>query len=236
MGKINGLHHIAIATGDMKAQLQFFSDVLGMRLQGLYWMHGVKGAWHAFMEMGEAQFAFAFVPGNENIDIEYGVTHAGSGAGNSAPGSMQHIAFNVDTPEDLLAMRDRIRSRGVNVFGPLEHGLCKSIYFGGPEGLALEVATSSGATAPLDNDGTWIDRDVQEVAGITDEELAALMHPADYEVKGGAVKQPSYDPDKPHNQYPKEIYEAMLAAPDEAITGASKKWADPPENNIVNKS
>ena len=53
MGKINGLHHVAIATGNMKEQLQFFSDVLGMRLQGLYWMHGVEGAWHAFMEMGE---------------------------------------------------------------------------------------------------------------------------------------------------------------------------------------
>ena len=54
MGKIKGLHHVAIATGNMKEQLQFFSDVLGMRLQGLYWMHGVEGAWHAFMEMGEA--------------------------------------------------------------------------------------------------------------------------------------------------------------------------------------
>ena len=236
MGKITGLHHIAIANGNMKAQLQFFSDVLGMRLQGLYWMHGVEGAWHAFMKMGEAQFAFAFVPGNENIDIEYGVTHAGSGAGNSAPGSMQHIALNVDTPEDLLAMRDRIRSRGVNVFGPLQHGLCQSIYFGGPEGLALEVATSGGATAPLDNDGTWIDCEVQELAGITDEELAALMHPPDFNGEGGAVKQPAYDPDKPPNRAPKEVSEAMLAAPDEVIPGASKKWADPPANNIANKS
>ena len=52
MGKINGLHHVAIATGNMKEQLQFFSDVLGMRLQWLYWMHCVEGAWHAFMEMG----------------------------------------------------------------------------------------------------------------------------------------------------------------------------------------
>jgi hypothetical protein len=75
---------------------------------------------------------------------------------------------------------------------------------------------------------------VQELAGISDEELAAMMNPADYEAKGGAIKQPAYDPDKPHCQYPKEIYKAMLAAPDEAITGASKKWADPPANNIVN--
>ena len=95
--------------------------------------------------------------------------------------------------------------------------------------MALEVATSGGATAPLDNDGTWIDREVQELAGISDDELAALMNPADYRAEGGAVKQPVYDPDKPHNQYPKEIYEAMLAAPDEVITGASKKWAEPPQ-------
>ena len=205
MGKIKGLHHVAIATADMKTQLTFFSDVLGLRLVGLYWMHGVDGAWHAFMEMGEEQFAFAFVPGNENVPIEYGVTHAGSGAGNNAPGSMQHIALRVDTLDELLAMRDRIRSRGVNVFGPLQHGLCQSIYFGGPEGLALEVATSGGAPSPLDNDGTWVDREVQDLAGISDEELQALMHPADYEGEGGGVAQPAYDPEKPDNHFPAEI-------------------------------
>ena len=233
MGKIKGLHHVAIATADMKTQLTFFSDVLGLRLVGLYWMHGVDGAWHAFMEMGEEQFAFAFVPGNENVPIEYGVTHAGSGAGNSAPGSMQHIALRVDTLDELLAMRDRIRSRGVNVFGPLQHGLCQSIYFGGPEGLALEVATSCGAPAPLDNDGTWVDREVQELAGISDEELQALMHPAEYKDEGGAVAQPAYDPEKPHNHYPEDVYQAMLATPDEVTMRYSEKWAMPPENNAA---
>lgn len=236
MGKINGLHHVAIATADMKQQLAFFSDVLGLRLQGLYWMHGVEGAWHAFMEMGDEQVAFAFVPGNEKVNIEYGVTHAGSGAGTSAPGSMQHIALNVDTLDDLLAMRDRIRSRGVNVFGPLQHGLCHSIYFGGPEGLALEVATSGAASAPLDNDGTWIDREVQELAGISDSELMAFMNPESYEDKGGAVPQPEYDADKPHNQYPQEVYQLMLATPDDVVTAASEKWASPPENNFAAKN
>lgn len=236
MGKVNGLHHIAIATGNMKAQLQFFSDVLGLRLQGLYWMHGVKGAWHAFMQMGDEQIAFAFVPGNENIDIEYGVTHAGSGAGNSAPGSMQHIALNVDSKADLLAMRDRIRSRGVNVIGPLEHGLCQSIYFAGPEGLALEIATSDEAVAPLDNDGTWIDREVQELAGISDAELHALMSPAAYADTGGAVAQPAYDADKPHNHYPQDVYQAMLDTPDEVFMARSAKWAAPPANNAAKKN
>ncbi|MBF2754063.1 MAG: VOC family protein [Gammaproteobacteria bacterium AqS3] len=233
MSKINGVHHIAIATANMKEQLEFFSDVLGMRLLGLYWMHGVKGAWHAFMEMGDESFAFAYVPGNEKVDIEYGVTHAGSGAGVSAPGSMQHIAFNVDTPDDLMAMRDRIRSRGVNVFGPIQHGLCQSIYFAGPEGLTLEVATSGEAGAPLDHEGTWIDREVQELAGISDAELEQLMNPSPYAGEGGQVGQPAYDPAKPHNHYPEKIYQRMLATPDEDMIAGSAQWADPPENSAA---
>ena len=60
--RINGLHH-GHYTGNMKELVQFFSDVLGMRLQELYWMHGVEGAWQRFMEMGETQFAFAFCAG-----------------------------------------------------------------------------------------------------------------------------------------------------------------------------
>ena len=46
MTKPNGLHHLAISTGDIKRQIEFFSDVLGMELVALYWMHGVQGAWH----------------------------------------------------------------------------------------------------------------------------------------------------------------------------------------------
>ena len=52
-----------------------------------------------------------------------------------------YVAFDVADHYELLAMRDRIRSRGVNVMGPIHHGMCDSIYFAGPEGLTLEIAT-----------------------------------------------------------------------------------------------
>jgi catechol 2,3-dioxygenase-like lactoylglutathione lyase family enzyme len=41
MNKVEGLHHIAICTSDMKSQIEFFTDKLGIALQALYWMHGV---------------------------------------------------------------------------------------------------------------------------------------------------------------------------------------------------
>jgi hypothetical protein len=91
----------------------------------------------------------------------------------SAPGTMQHVAFKVDTLEDLLALRDRIRSRGINVFGPLNHGLCQSIYFAGPEHLSLGIATSAVPIADL----AWIDPGVVALCGIDPEELAATRSP-----------------------------------------------------------
>ena len=111
-------------------------------------------------------------------------------------------------------MRDRIRSRGVPVFGPLDHGLCHSIYFAGPENLTLEVATSDQVEHPLDNHGMWIDPEVVELAGISSEELQQYVQPASYVGQGGSVEQPEFDPEKPHLAYPKEAYPMMMKMAD----------------------
>ncbi len=223
-----GIHHLALSTGNMKAQIEFFTDVLGMELVALYWMHGVEGAWHGFMKLDEdCAVAFVFVPGNEKIGTEIGVTHPGSGAGTSSPGTMQHISFNVPTMEALLNMRDRIRSRGVNVMGPIRHGFCQSIYFSGPENLALEVATSEGAEYPLDHKQTWIDPEVVGLAGITEEELARFTNPAPYAGEKGAVSQPAYDANKPHPPMPKEMLEGLYGIPDDVFTAQASETTPP---------
>ncbi len=36
MNKVAGLHHLAISTANMKEQIEFFTDKLGMELQALY--------------------------------------------------------------------------------------------------------------------------------------------------------------------------------------------------------
>jgi catechol 2,3-dioxygenase-like lactoylglutathione lyase family enzyme len=224
MPKANALHHLAISTADIKAQIAFFSDVLGTELVALYWMHGVEGAWHAFMKLNDKEsIAFVHVPAMKGIAPQIGVSHAGSPALASAPGTMQHVAFNVDTDADLLAMRDRIRSRGVNVLGPIDHGMCKSIYFAGPENLSLEVSCSAGAIDAR----AWIDPEVVALAGISDEELARFKNPAPYAGEGGKVAQPPYDPAKPHQLYPPELYQALLAMPDEELTKRASV-TDPP--------
>ena len=65
MGLSNGVHHLAIGTADIKKQIEFFTDVLGMELVALYWMHGVDGCYHGFVELsGESYIAFVQHPEN----------------------------------------------------------------------------------------------------------------------------------------------------------------------------
>ncbi len=216
--KPNGINHLALSTNNMKEQIEYFTDVLGMRLVALYWMHGVQGCWHGFLELNEnSQIAFVFNPANAGAKVQHGVTQPGNMMAPSAPGTMQHVALNVDTLEDLLNIRDRIRSRGVNVTGPLNHGMCHSIYFHGPEDISLEIATNGDAEYPIGADD-WIDPEVQELAGISDEELQRFVNPPEFAGEGGVRPQPEYDPASYHPNLPEEMLKGMIATPDEVIT------------------
>ena len=48
-----------------------------------------------------------------------------------------------------------------------------------------------------------------------------------YDGEGGTVKQPPYDPEKPHQAYPEDLYLQMLQAPDEVIWKTAS-YAEPP--------
>lgn len=181
-----GVNHLALSTTDMKRQLEFWCDALGLPLKALYWMHGVENTFHGFVELApECYVAFVQHPDNDK-DVEFGVSHADGAGGGVRGGTMQHVAFHVDTLDELLAMRDRLRSRGVQVLGPMDHGFIQSIYFEGPEGLNLEVACGAGI-----DERAWIDPEVTGLCGITEAELEAMKHPAPYERPETPVPQPS---------------------------------------------
>ncbi len=215
MNKVEGLHHLAICTADMKAQIEFFTDKLGMELVALYWMHGVENTWHGFLRLNdESSVAFVCNPEIGKIPRVLGESHAGNPGANCAGGAMQHLALKVGGHGELLAMRDRLRSKGVPVLGPVDHGMCVSIYFAGPEALSLELSYSR---KPIDS-RAWIDPEVQALAGISDEELSRYKNPSDYSDEAGAVAQPGPDAPGPHmSNYPEGRYAAMLAVPDAVV-------------------
>ncbi|MGR8949649.1 MAG: VOC family protein [Gammaproteobacteria bacterium] len=215
MGKLNGVHHVALMTADVKQQIEFFTDVLGMELKALYWMHGVEGFFHAFLKLNDASsVAFVQKHGAEPAPTEMGKTHAGNPVTTCAPGTMQHIAFNVDNDAELYLMRDRIRAKGVPVMGPIDHGFCKSMYFGGPENLVLEVSTSAGT---IDAE-QWIDPEVVDLVGISAEELAAYKSPSDYHNTSGApIAQPPLDSGKPMYSNMDPRFAETFKLPDDVV-------------------
>jgi catechol 2,3-dioxygenase-like lactoylglutathione lyase family enzyme len=166
-----------------------------MELVALYWMHGVDNTFHGFMKLSDSSsIAFVQHPDVAKIQPIKGVSHAGHTTQNVAAGAMQHLALNVDSYADLIAIRDRVRSHGHWVMGPLDHGFCKSIYLAAPEGIMLEFSTSEGGSIDAES---WIDPEVLALAGISADEVEKYKHPAAFESRGGAVAQPKPDPSKP---------------------------------------
>jgi catechol 2,3-dioxygenase-like lactoylglutathione lyase family enzyme len=200
----------------MKAQIDFFTDKLGMELVALYWMHGVENTWHGFLRLNDdSAIAFVSNPQMSEIPVTLGQSHAGNAGANAAPGTMQHVAFRVEDHETLLALRDRLRLKGVPVMGPVDHGFCASIYFAGPENLALELSYSKTALAPE----AWIDPEVVALAGINSEELARYKAPPAFSDQGGLATQPALDQTEgPHlTNYPPDAYEMVMGLPDETV-------------------
>ncbi len=223
MGLPNGVHHLAVATRDMKAQIEFFTQVIGMELVALYWMHGVPNTFHGFLRLGDsASLAFVQMPEMQTIEPKLGFSHAGSAAAPVAPGAMQHVALNVDSEADLLALRDRIRASGHQVLGPIDHGMCKSMYLSAPEGIALEFATSA---APIDAD-EWIDAEVVGLCGIDPQELARYRRPAAFVARGGAVRQPP--PDVRPGLFPPTPQTAAILAMSDADVARILDFTTPP--------
>ncbi len=219
----DGIHHLAFMAGDIKKHIEFFSQVMGCPLVALFDMHGVPGGLHAFLRMNDHSFfSIVQLPDVDKIPVELGVTHAGSGALPSAAGTLQHLAFRVPDDAGLIAMRDRIRSHGVNVIGPIDHGMCKSIYFAGPDQMTLEVAAPG---SPLDPK-QWIDPTTLAKAGISAAEAAVYAAPPAY-TGPSPLPQPEFDATKPHMAYPRDVYLKMLKVPDEMIT-AGASYAEPP--------
>ena len=75
------------------------------------------------------------------------------GRDSNTPDWVQHIAFKVDSLATLAATKTRLEAAGIEVVGPTEHTIFKSIYFFDPNGHRLELAADTATpemTAKLD--------------------------------------------------------------------------------------
>ena len=54
-----------------------------------------------------------------------------------------HLAMRVNSHKDLADWKKRLRDCGIPVKGPIDHGICSSIYFSDPNGYVLEFAAEN---------------------------------------------------------------------------------------------
>jgi len=71
------------------------------------------------------------------------------GRDENTPVWVQHIALKVENRAALLANKSRLEAAGIEVLGPVDHGIFDSIYFFDPNGHRLELAADKGTDEQL---------------------------------------------------------------------------------------
>ena len=137
------VHHVAYTTRDVEATYEFYTKKLGMRLLHAENHRQGDGYFrHFFFGMGAGEaIAFFQVEGiGEDPDFK---TEISTGLG--LPPWANHIAFRLDTLEELEAMTKRMHERGVEHIMQIDHGWCTSIYTLDPNGIMVEFCVTTDA-------------------------------------------------------------------------------------------
>jgi catechol 2,3-dioxygenase-like lactoylglutathione lyase family enzyme len=142
---LQGIHHVAYRCKDAKETVEFYRDVLGMDYTTAFAEDHVPstGAYdpymHVFLDAGNGNvLAFFELPEQTPMGRDEGT-----------PLWVQHIAFKVASLDDLMAAKAKAEAKGLDVLGPTDHGIFKSIYFFDPNGHRVELAVDTGTPEEL---------------------------------------------------------------------------------------
>jgi catechol 2,3-dioxygenase-like lactoylglutathione lyase family enzyme len=139
------VHHVAYTTRDPEATYEFYTKKLGMRLLRTENHRQGDGYFrHFFFGMGEGEaIAFFQLDGvGEEPDFK---TEISTGLG--LPPWANHIAFRLDTLEELETMTKQLHERGIPNIMQIDHGWCTSIYMLDPNGIMVEFCVTTDAEA-----------------------------------------------------------------------------------------
>ena len=122
---VTRLNHAVLYVRDVDASVEFYSSTLGFR---------------TVMAMPGAAFLQA---SGSNNDHDLGLFQLGPQAGPSGAGrttvGLYHLAWEVDTLDELEATRARLEAGGA-LAGATDHGTTKALYAKDPDGIEFEVS------------------------------------------------------------------------------------------------
>lgn len=143
--KLSRIHHVAYRCKDARQTVEFYRDVLDMEYTTAFAEDNVPSTgeydpyMHVFLDAGGGNvLAFFELPNQKDM-----------GRDENTPKWVQHIAFRVNTVDELLAAKAKAEAKGIDVLGPTDHGIFKSIYFFDPNGHRVELAADTGTAEEL---------------------------------------------------------------------------------------
>ena len=137
---IERIHHVAYRCRDAKETVEFYKRVMNMDLVLAIAEDQVPSTkqpdpyMHVFLDCGGGNvLAFFELPQQPEM-----------GRDTNTPAWVQHLAFEVEDLDALLAAKGHIEAQGIEVLGPTYHGIFRSIYFFDPNGHRVELAADIG--------------------------------------------------------------------------------------------
>ena len=140
MPLIERIHHVAYRCKDAKETVDWYERHLGMNFVLAIAENEVPSTkapdpyMHVFLDAGGGNIlAFFELPSQPEM-----------GRDPNTPAWVQHLAMKVDSMETLLATKAKLEAAGIDVLGPTDHTIFKSIYFFDPNGHRIELAADTG--------------------------------------------------------------------------------------------
>ncbi len=140
MINIEKIHHVAYRCKDAKETTDWYKDKLNMGLVLAIAENEVPSTkapdpyMHIFIDAGDENvLAFFELPNSPTMDRDQ-----------NTPAWVQHIALRVADLDALISAKEELESKNVEVLGPINHGVFKSIYYFDPNGHRLELAANTG--------------------------------------------------------------------------------------------
>ena len=176
------LHHYAYKARDAEETRHFYEDILGLPLYHIIQSDYVPSTGeycpytHFFFRLQDGSFIAFFDLGD---DVKPDPSP-------NTPLWVNHIAFRVNTVQELENTKARLQAHGVDVLGVTDHHIFKSIYFFDPNGIRLELAAQVASAEEMHKDSTtararldaWTERKAQWRRERAEGKASAPLKPA----------------------------------------------------------
>jgi lactoylglutathione lyase len=139
MALVQRIHHVAYRCKDAKQTVDWYVKYLDMDFILAIAEDKVPSTkapdpyMHVFLDAGAGNvLAFFELPNSREM-----------GKDPHTPEWVQHLALKVESVEAMLAVKERMQKDGIEVLGPTDHTIFKSIYFFDPNGHRIELAADT---------------------------------------------------------------------------------------------